>query len=371
MQSYTEIASSTTVKTSLVPLLANDKTVMSCNSGTAFPTANLQQGMLCFRTDLNQLYELQDLTPTWKLIADLTKTYLTQESADLRYYRNNQTLDTIQPPAANLNLNNRRITSLLDPQSAQDAATKNYVDSVAQGLDVKASVRVLSAANVTVSNPGITAIDGVTLNNGDRVLLVGQTTASENGIYQWNGSAVAMTRTTDADTSAQVTAGLFTWVTEGTTYTDSGWILTTKNPITLGTTNLAFSQFSGAAQITAGTGLSKTGNTISLALTSALVTGALGYTPANSANAWTTSNLVNVSQLSNNSGYITAGYGGGVWTVGNLTAVSQLSNNMGYLQSNGINLTSAGYGIAIDKITNGLVSSGVVNQGTTNCACSC
>lgn len=170
-------------------------------------------------------------------------------------------LDQMAVPVSPVSLNSERIINLLDPTSAQDAATKNYVDSVAQGLDVKASCRVASTASVTISGPG-TAIDGVTLSNGDRVLLKNQTTGSQNGIYVFNGSGSAMTRATDADTSAEVNAGLFVWVEEGTANADSGWILTTDNPITLGTTSLTFVQFSGAGQITAGNGLTKTGNTL-------------------------------------------------------------------------------------------------------------
>ena len=102
----------------------------------------------------------------------------------------------------------------------------------------------------------------MTLSNGDRVLLKNQSTGSENGIYVFNGSASAMTRATDADTSAEVNAGLFTFVEEGTTNQDSGWVLTTNNPITLNTTALAFAQFSGAGQVVDGAGLVKTGNTL-------------------------------------------------------------------------------------------------------------
>jgi hypothetical protein len=144
MQSYTEIPSNQTVKTSLSPLLGNDKTIMSCSAGTAFPTANLQQGMLCYRTDLNQLYELVDLTPTWFMICDLGKTYLTQEAADARYYQSSLTLDQIQPPAANVNMNAKRLQALLDPSGTQDAATKNYVDtSIASSV---ASLGTIGAA---------------------------------------------------------------------------------------------------------------------------------------------------------------------------------------------------------------------------------
>lgn len=71
MQSYTDIQSSQSLQSSLSLLLNNDKTALSCSSGTAFPTSNLQAGMLCYRTDQKKLYLLQDVTPTWKLLLDL------------------------------------------------------------------------------------------------------------------------------------------------------------------------------------------------------------------------------------------------------------------------------------------------------------
>src|SRR5207253_2644309 len=95
-----------------------------------------------------------------------------------------------------------------------------------------------------------------------RVLLKDQSTGSQNGIYVFNGAASALTRATDADTDAEVTAGLYTWATEGTVNADSGWVLTTNDPITLDTTSLVFTQFTGLGQITAGAGLTKTANTI-------------------------------------------------------------------------------------------------------------
>lgn len=171
-------------------------------------------------------------------------------------------LDQISAPTASVSLNSQKIINLLDPGSPQDAATKNYVDGVASGgVFWKAPVRVASTGNVTVASPGAT-IDGVSMVAGDRVALVAQTTATENGIYVWNGSAVAMTRATDADTSAEMKSGVAFFVSEGTVNADSSWTLTTNDPITLGSTSLTFVQFSGLGQITAGAGLTKTGNTI-------------------------------------------------------------------------------------------------------------
>ncbi len=151
-----------------------------------------------------------------------------------------------------------KLTNVATPVSGTDAANKNYVDSSIQGLDIKQSVRAATTANITLS--GAQTIDGVSIIAGDRVLVKNQTTGSENGIYV--AAAGAWSRSSDADVSAEVTAGMFTFVEEGTASADSGWTLITDNPITLGTTSLSFSQFSGAGSITAGAGLLKTGNTI-------------------------------------------------------------------------------------------------------------
>jgi phage-related tail fiber protein len=167
-------------------------------------------------------------------------------------------LDQLAAPTASVSLNSQKITNLATPTADSDAATKAYVDATRQGLDVKDSVRVATTANITLS--GTQTIDGISVIAGDRVLVKNQATASTNGIYVV--AAGAWTRSTDADVSAEVTAGMFTFVEEGTANADSGWILTTDNPITLGTTNLTFAQFSGAGQIEAGAGLTKTGNTL-------------------------------------------------------------------------------------------------------------
>lgn len=119
-------------------------------------------------------------------------------------------------------------------------------------------MRAATTATITLSAPQ--SIDGVSVIAGDRVLVKDQSTASANGIYVV--AAGAWVRATDADTSAKVTGGMFTFVEEGTANADTGWVLTTNNPITLGTTSLAFTQFSGAGQVTAGAGLTKTGNSL-------------------------------------------------------------------------------------------------------------
>jgi hypothetical protein len=177
-------------------------------------------------------------------------------------------LDQMAAPTASVSLNSQKITNLATPTADTDAATKAYVDASRSGLDVKASVRAATTANITLS--GTQTVDGVALIAGDRVLVKDQSTASANGIYVV--AASTWSRSTDADTDAEVHAGMFTFVEEGTVNADSGWVLSTNNPIVVGSTSLTFAQFSGAGQITAGAGLTKTGNTIDAVGTSNRIT---------------------------------------------------------------------------------------------------
>ena len=151
------------------------------------------------------------------------------------------------------------ITGLASPTNDSDAATKGYVDALAQGIDAKASVVVATTANITLS--GTQTIDGVAVSVGDRVLVKDQSTSANNGIYLV--ASGSWTRTTDADSWTELVAA-FTFVEKGTSNSDSGWICTVDAGGTLGSTSVTFAQFSGAGQITAGDGLTKTGNTLNV-----------------------------------------------------------------------------------------------------------
>ena len=166
--------------------------------------------------------------------------------------------------------------------TSQSLVNKTYVDQVANGLDVKASVRVATTANLvatynngngtlTANSNGAIAVDGVTLVLNNRVLVKDQTTQTQNGFYKvttvGSGSAAfVLTRTPDANEASEITGGAFTFVEEGTANADNGYVATHNGVPTLGSTNITFDQFSGAGQISAGAALTKNGNTIDVAV---------------------------------------------------------------------------------------------------------
>ena len=173
-------------------------------------------------------------------------------------------LDEMANPTSDVDLNSQKITNLADPVNATDAVNKQYADALTNGLDIKDSCLVATTANITLS--GTQTIDGVSVSAGKRVLVKDQSTGSENGIYVC--AAGSWSRSTDADGNDEVTAGLFTFIEQGSVNGDAGFVLTTDDPITVGTTALAFTQFSGAGSVSAGDGLTKSGNTLSADLKS-------------------------------------------------------------------------------------------------------
>ena len=153
------------------------------------------------------------------------------------------------------------------PSNTTDVANKAYVDSIQAGIHWKESVIAATTANIDISSAP-TSIDGVTLSssNEDRILVKNQSTASSNGIYQYNGAGSALTRTNDADVASEFN-GLAVFVQKGSTQSDMGYIQTAQIN-TLGSDSIQFTQFTGLGQITAGDGLEKSANTLSIDLSS-------------------------------------------------------------------------------------------------------
>ncbi|RIV20790.1 head decoration protein [Fibrisoma montanum] len=159
-----------------------------------------------------------------------------------------------------MNLNSQKITGLADPTSAQEAATKNYVDAAIQGVKWKDAVRVATTGNITLS--GTQTIDGISVVAGDRVAVIAQSAGAQNGIYV--AASGAWSRAADADSAAEV-LGMSFFVSEGTSNGNKVYTMTTDAPITLGTTALVFAQIGGGGvSYSNGTGITISGNTISI-----------------------------------------------------------------------------------------------------------
>src|SRR5210317_1725570 len=175
-----------------------------------------------------------------------------------------------------VDVNSHKIINVATPTADTDAANKSYVDGVVNGLDVKESCQLATTVNLsatynngagtlTAGSNGALSIDGVTPNVNDRILVKDQSSAVQNGIYKvttvGDGStAFVLTRSPDADTAAELTGGTFFFVEAGSANADNGYVATHNGTPTFGSTNITFSQFSDAGQISAGAALSKTGN---------------------------------------------------------------------------------------------------------------
>ena len=211
-----------------------------------------------------------DAAPTFRaLVSDDIPSIAHTKISDFDTGVRTNRLDQMAAPTGAVSLNSQKITGLADPTADADAANKGYVDGVAQGLDVKDSVKATTTANGTLASAFANGqtIDGITLATNDRILIKDQSTQTENGIYKVNASG-APTRVDDLATGADA-AGAFVFVEQGTVNAENGFVCTSnKGSAVVGTNNLVFSQFSGAGQITAGNGLEKSGNTLSADLKS-------------------------------------------------------------------------------------------------------
>jgi hypothetical protein len=252
------------------------------------------------------------------------------------------------------------------PTSSLHAATKAYVDGISAGLNFHAPVVAATSGNLAgtynngtdgfgatltkATNGAIGTIDGATVAVGNRILLRAQTNATENGIYTITavGSVSApwqITRAADADNNpaAEVATGDFTFVTGGSTNGSKGFIITTAGTITLGTTNINYAQFNASEAIIAGTGITKSGATISIdtAVTADLTT---AQTLTNKTISGASNTLTNIPNLSlvNDSitlGTVTAVLGSTVTAIEGLTSVSATTFN-GALSGNATTATN-------------------------------
>jgi hypothetical protein len=281
----------------------------------------------------------------------------------------------------NLDMTSNNITNLASPVNASDAATKQYVDDVAQGLHTHDScnaatdstLATISGGTVTYNNgtAGVgatltttgsyTTIDGVTLSNGMRILVKNEANAAHNGIYDRTSSTV-LTRSIDFDTPTEMAGGDFTFVTAGTLYDNTGWVM--PDPVTtVGTTNVVWVQFSGAGTYTAGTGLTLTGSQFSVNASQTQITAVGTLTGLN------VNGTVTASAFTANTGVFTGnGSGLSALNASNINsgtlAQARLANSS--LTVNGTAISLGGSGTITANTTQSLSNGSYLTGGSFN-----
>jgi len=265
------------------------------------------------------------------------------------------------------------------PVNGTDAANKNYVDAAVNGLSWKQAVRVATttAGTLATSFSNGSSVDGITIATNDRILIKNQASATENGIYIVNATG-APTRSSDANTGAELVAATV-YVDQGTVNADTGWTMTTIAPITIGTSNIVWIQFSGSGSYTAGTGLTLTGNTFSITAPIAPALGGTGTitTPTSGQVLVGTSGSVYTPATIGTTTGISITSGSGSLTINNtgVTSVAGTAGNITASAATGsvtLNLATAGtagtYGSvttdSFGRVTAGSVTAGIANGGT-------
>jgi hypothetical protein len=304
----------------------------------------------------------------------------------------------------NLAMGNFNITGLAEPVNSTDAATKSYVDSVAEGLHTHDScnaattgtLATISGGTVTYNNgtSGVgatltttgtyTTIDGVTLSDGMRILVKNEANAAHNGIYTRTSSTV-LTRATDFDTPAEMAGGDFTFVNGGTLYDNTGWVM--PDPVTtVGTSAVVWVQFSGAGTYTAGTGLTLTGSQFSVNASQTQITsvGTLSGLNVNgtvTASAFTANtgvftgngsglsaiagaNVTGTVSSATTAGTVTTAAQPNITSVGTLTSLSVSGNaNVGNIgAAAGVFTSVSGNGSALTALNASNISTGTLAQ---------
>jgi len=252
--------------------------------------------------------------------------------------------------------------------NTQGIATRGYVDSVAAGLDPKASCKVATTANITLS--GTQTIDGFAVSAGDRVLCKDQSTASQNGVYICD--AGSWSRSSDMAVGSDA-AGNSMFIEQGTVNGDLGFVcVSDKGSAVVGTNNLSFSIFAGQSNTEAGAGLSKTGNRIDVEVDDssiqivgdALQVKALGITSAmlagSVANAKLANSTISGKALGSNLDALSASASGGI-TMSSYTGASAVADIALKLTGTTLNVSAAGLkvsdgGIAVQQIADNAVS---------------